>query len=221
MPGANPGHYLVWRVEDTGTGIPPEVIDRIFEPFFTTKDTNRGTGLGLSTVVGIVKGHGGFVRVYSVLRKGSTFAIYLPAASGAPAETTLLTNSAGTFRGSGETILVVDDEVNVRNITRAVLVALNFKVLTASDGTAALTQLAEKGTELRAVITDLHMPGMDGLSFVRLLRARVPQAGVIVASGRLDPGAANEFTALGISALLSKPFTQQDLVAALRTVFPK
>ena len=216
---AKPGRYVVWRVMDTGTGIPPEVLDRIFEPFFTTKGPDKGTGLGLSTVIGIVKGHGGFIRVYSVPGQGSTFAVYLPAYGSAAGDAPLLTQAEPTFRGTGETILVVDDEASVREVMRAVLTALNFKVITAGDGTEALVQVAEKRAELRAVITDLHMPHMDGLSLVRVLRARLPQAGIIVVSGRLDEREANEFKALGVSALLDKPFTQEKLVAALKTVF--
>ena len=218
---AKPGHYVVWRVMDTGTGIPPEILDRIFEPFFTTKGPEKGTGLGLSTVIGIVKSHGGFIRVYSVPGQGTTFAIYLPAAGAGASDTSLLTQAELTFQGNGETILVVDDEAAVRAVTRAVLTALNFKVLTASDGTAALIQVADKRAELRAVITDLHMPGMDGLAFVRVLRARLPRAGIIVASGRLDEPAADEFKKLGVHALIDKPFTQAKLVEALKTIFPK
>jgi PAS domain S-box-containing protein len=218
---AKPGHYVVWRVMDTGTGIPPEILDRIFEPFFTTKGPGKGTGLGLSTIIGIVKSHGGFVRVYSVPGKGSTFAVYLPAAASDADDTTLLTKTDMTFRGHGETILVVDDEAAVRNVLRAVLTELNFKVLTASDGTAALIQVTEQPAQLRAVITDLHMPHMDGLAFVRVLKGRLPQTGIIVVSGRLDEREENEFKKLGVSALLDKPFTQEKLVGALKTVFQK
>ena len=216
---AKPGHYVVWRVMDTGTGIPPEIVDRIFEPFFSTKGPDKGTGLGLSTVVGIVKGHGGFVRVYSAPGQGSTFAVYLPAAGSGSGETVLLSKDELNFRGNGETILVVDDEAAVREVTRGVLTALNFKVLTVANGTDALIQVAERRAELRAVITDLHMPRMNGLDFVRLLKGKLPKAGIIVASGRLEEREEKEFKTLGVSALLEKPFTQEKLVAALKTVF--
>jgi PAS domain S-box-containing protein len=218
---AKPGHYVVWRVMDTGTGIPPEILDRIFDPFFTTKGPGKGTGLGLSTLTGIVKSHGGFVRVYSVPGKGSTFAVYLPVAASGADNTPLPTETDMPYRGHGETILVVDDEAAVRNVLRAVLTKLNFKVLTASDGTAALIQVTEQPAELRAVITDLHMPHMDGLSFVRVLKGRLPQVGIIVASGRLDEREENEFKKLGVSAVLDKPFSQKELLEALKTVFQK
>jgi PAS domain S-box-containing protein len=218
---AKPGYYVVWRVMDTGTGIPPEILDRIFDPFFTTKGPGKGTGLGLSTLIGIVKSHGGFVRVYSVPGKGSTFAVYLPAAASGADNTPLPTKTDMPYRGHGETILVVDDETAVRTVLRAILTKLNFKVLTASDGAAALTQVTEQAAELRAVITDLHMPQLDGLSFVRVLKGRLPQVGIIVASGRLDEPDENEFKKLGVSALLGKPFTLEELVEALKTVFQK
>ncbi|MBI3850708.1 MAG: PAS domain S-box protein [Verrucomicrobia bacterium] len=218
---AKPGHYVVWRVTDTGTGIPPEIQEHIFEPFFSTKGPDKGTGLGLSTVIGIVKSHGGFVQVYSTPGQGSTFAVYLPAYGYGKGDTSLLTKIETTFRGHGETILVVDDEVTVRNVLRAVLTKLNFKVLSAPDGTSALLQVTEQQGQLRAVITDLHMPGMDGLAFVRVLKGRFPQAGIIVASGRLDEREANQFKQLGVNAVLDKPFTQDKLVEALKTVFQK
>ena len=221
VPDAKPGRYLAWRVKDTGTGIPPEILEHIFEPFFSTKGPDKGTGLGLSTVIGIVKSHGGFVQIYSVPGQGSTFAIYLPADVSSADDTAVLPKVETTFRGHGETILVVDDEANVRQAARAVLTSLNFKVITAENGVEALVQVAEKRTELRAIITDLHMPKMDGLTFVRVLKSRLPEAGIIVASGRMEEREASEFTALGVSALLEKPFTQEKLEEALKILFPK
>jgi two-component system cell cycle sensor histidine kinase/response regulator CckA len=218
---AKPGRYVVWRVKDTGTGIPPEVLDHIFDPFFTTKGPDKGTGLGLSTTLGIVKSHGGFIRVYSTPGQGSTFAVYLPACGADASGTALLTKADTAFRGHGETILVVDDEADVRNMLRAILTKFNFKVLTADDGVAALIQVAEQQTELRAVITDLNMPNMDGLSFVRVLKGRLPGVGIIVASGRMEEREENEFKQLGVHAVLQKPFTQAQLVEALKTVFQK
>ncbi len=220
VPEAVPGSYVVWRVTDTGTGIPPELVERIFEPFFSTKGLDKGTGLGLSTVMGIIKSHGGFVRVYSVPGQGTTFAVYLPA-DGGSTDTTMLVKSPDAFRGNGEYILVADDEPAVRQAARAVLTALNFNVITAADGTEALIQVAEKRAELRVVLTDAHMPHMDGLAFVRVLKRMLPDVGIIIASGRLDEREAKEFKALGISAVLEKPFTQDKLVEALKAVFQK
>ena len=220
VPEAKPGSYVIWRITDTGTGIPAEILDRIFEPFFSTKGPEKGTGLGLSTVIGIVKSHGGFVRVYSVLGQGTTFAVYLPA-SGGNSEQQEQLKEPEAFRGNGELVLVADDEAAVRQAARAVLTALNFNVVTAADGTEALIQVAEKRSELRAVLTDLHMPHMDGLSFVRALKRMLPEVGIIVASGRLEPRETKEFMALGISTILEKPFTQDKLVEALKVIFQK
>jgi len=219
---ARPGSYVVWRISDTGTGIPPEILERIFEPFFSTKGPDKGTGLGLSTVIGIIKSHGGFVRVYSVAGQGTTFTVYLPAdAEGADDSLADAEKPIDTFRGNGETILVADDEPAVRQAARAVLTALNFNVLTAVDGTEALIKVAEHRAELRAVLTDLHMPHMDGLSFVRALKRMLPEVGIIVASGRLDEREASEFKTIGVSALLEKPFTQEMLVEVLKPIFQK
>jgi PAS domain S-box-containing protein len=220
VPEAKPGPHVVLRVKDTGTGILPEVLDRIFDPFFSTKGPDKGTGLGLATALGIVKSHGGFIQVCSNPGQGAIFAVYLPAYGLGAEDAALLNKTEITFRGHGETILVVDDEVTVRKVLRAVLVKLNFKVLTASDGATALFQVSEHRSELRAVITDLHMPHMDGLSFVRVLKGRLPQAGIIVASGRVDEPEADAFKKLGVHALLEKPFTQEKLVEALKAIFP-
>ncbi len=214
IPEAMPGNYVVVRVRDTGTGIPPEIIDRIFDPFFTTKGPDQGTGLGLSTVMGIVKGHGGFLQVSSQPDQGSTFAAYLPAESvGDSTEDT--TKPAQAFRGQGELILFVDDEAAVRETARAVLQRLNFRVVTATDGLNGVMQLAEHRTELRAIVTDLHMPHMDGLNFVRSLRRMLPDIPIVVASGRMDVLMAEEFKTLGVTSRLDKPFTEGQLAEAL------
>ena len=217
VPDAKPGKYLALRVRDTGTGIPPEILDRIFDPFFTTKGPDKGTGLGLSTVLGIVKGYGGFLEVHSQPGQGSTFTVYLPA-DAAGSDTQHLTKAAVEFRGQGETILLVDDEPAVREVGRAVLRRLNFKPLTATDGADGLMQAAEHRTVLRAIITDQHMPHMDGLTFVRALRRMLPDIPVMVASGRLDDAVAEEFKTLGVTSRLDKPFTAPQLAEMLKNL---
>ncbi len=214
-----PGSYVVLRVTDTGTGIPPAILDRIFDPFFTTKEPDKGTGLGLASALGIVKGHAGFIRVYSAPGHGSTFRVYLPVHGGGTTEAALAPRIESTLQGNGETILVVDDEPSVRNILRKVLTRMNFTVRTASDGTSALREVSEHGAELRAVITDLHMPQLDGMSFVRVLRSRLPEVAVIVVSGLMGEQAREQFAALGVRAILDKPFAHAELVTALRTIF--
>jgi PAS domain S-box-containing protein len=214
-----PGRFVALRVTDTGTGISPEVQERIFDPFFTTKGPEMGTGLGLSTSLGIVRGHGGFIRVYSVPGKGTTFTVYLPTLAADARDESAHTPLEIPFRGHGETILVVDDEAAVREILRKVLTRMNFTVVTAADGTGALREVTERGTQLAAVITDLHMPQLDGLSFARVLHSRLPRTGVIVVSGLVGEAERHEFGKLGVRAVLQKPFTQAELVAALQAVF--
>jgi len=218
IPDANPGNYVVLRVRDTGTGIPPEILDRIFDPFFTTKEPDKGTGLGLSTVIGIVKGHGGFMQVYSHPGQGSTFTAYLPA-EGAENNLALAPGSEVKFRGQGETILIVDDEAVVRSMASALLLQMNFKTVTATNGADGLLQAAKHRTDLRAIITDLHMPHMDGLNFIRVLRRMLPDIPVVVTSGLLEEDAAREFKNLGAIAHLDKPFTENQLAAVLQGIF--
>jgi PAS domain S-box-containing protein len=219
VPDAKPGRYVVWRVADTGTGMPPEILDRIFEPFFSTKGPDKGTGLGLSTVIGIVKSHGGFVQIYSVPGQGSTFTIYLPADQSCEPGTSLPPVPAAAFRGQGETILVVDDEAAVRQAVGGVLASLDFKVILAASGKEAVVQAAEKRAELRAVITDLHMPGMDGLTLTRELKGMLPEVGIIVASGRMEERQRKQFRTQGVATLLDKPFTQKKLEEALQSLW--
>ena len=183
---ARPGHYVVLSVEDNGMGIAPDIVDRIFDPFFTTKRADKGTGLGLSTVLGITKSHGGFVHVYSQPGDGSAFSVYLPwvATPEAAGDGQAVADLA--FRGQGETVLLVDDEAAVREVGRMVLEHLNVRPLVATDGADGLALAARHRHELRAVITDLHMPHMDGLAFVKALRDILPDVPVVVASGRVD-----------------------------------
>ena len=218
IPDAKPGNYVVLRVRDTGTGIPPEILDRIFDPFFTTKGPDKGTGLGLSTVIGIVKGHGGFMQVYSHPGKGSIFTVYLPV-EGTENSPASAPKTGTVFRGQGETILIVDDEPGVRNVASAVLRRLNFKVVTANDGADGLLQAAKYRADLRAIITDLHMPHMDGISFIRVLRRMLPDIPVVVASGLLEDAAAQEFKTLGSITHLNKPFTENQLATVLQNIF--
>ena len=213
---AKPGHYLALRVTDTGTGIPPEIIDRIFEPFFSTKGPDKGTGLGLSTVMGIVKGHGGFLQVSSQVGRGTTFGIFLPAEKGGSQMEDESKVQPSVFRGKGETILYVDDEASMRDIARAVLSRLNFTPLTATDGADALIHAAQNRSALRAIITDLNMPHMDGLTLVRMVRRILPDLPMIIASGRMEDHQMADFKALGVHLTLNKPFTQDQMAEVLK-----
>ena len=221
---AKAGRYLEWIVADTGEGIRPDVIHRIFDPFFTTKGPDKGTGLGLSTVMGIVRSHGGFLRVESDPGQGSTFHVYLPAGEVSTETNSPFSLDSSNLRGNGETILFVDDERSVREITAEVLRGRNFQVVLATDGADALMKVADNPGAVRVVITDLHMPHLDGHHLVRALQRLLPTAGVIVASGTLTPKDVTDFKAAGVVSVIEKPFVQTDLFravqAALRFVAP-
>lgn len=182
IEGARPGPFLVLHVEDTGTGIPPEILARMWEPFFTTKESGKGTGLGLSTVRGIVENHHGFIEIFTAVERGSTFRIYLPAVESAMTDL-LRTPATPSPRGKGELIMVVDDEQRIREMTKAMLTRNGYRVLLASDGAEAAMLFAQRATEIRLVITDLHMPNLDGATFGRALRRINATAKLLVVSG--------------------------------------
>lgn len=214
-PDLKPGRYVLLRVRDTGSGIAPGIMDRIMDPFFTTKGPEKGTGLGLSTVVGIVKGHGGHLHVQSTLDFGSTFTVFLPVVAAA-AETSVTGKVDDELRGDGETILFIDDEPAVRDVARAVMRRLNYKPLMATDGSDGLIQALLHRGELKAVITDVHMPHMDGLSFVRAFRKMALETPVMLASGRLEEGEKEAFAACGVVHQLDKPFGAPQLAQAIK-----
>ena len=216
--GARPGQFVSFRVSDTGTGIPSEVLDRIFEPFFTTKGPTLGTGLGLSTTLGIIKGHEGFIHVYSEPGAGTTFRVYLPVDVAPAATASSQPPALGDFMGDGEVVLVVDDDARIREAVRNALGGLNFVALPASDGADALAEIAGRRTEISAVILDVHMPRMDGFAFASLLPELLPGTPIIVASGGLDEQTVARLDAMGLTHRIEKPFTQAALGAALRDV---
>ena len=217
-PGAKPGDYVLLKVTDTGTGMPPEVLDRIFEPFFTTKPHGQGTGLGLPTVLGIIRSHGGFLEVQSVPGKGTTFEVYLPADKSSatvagPARTEPLRS------GHGETILVVDDEPAVLAVTRSMLEGHGYRVLVAEDGAAAVAVYAQHAQQIAVVVTDIMMPLMDGVALIRSLQRLNSQVRIITVSGLSNqPGQPERHTELrskGIRHHLNKPFSVEALLNAL------
>jgi nitrogen-specific signal transduction histidine kinase/CheY-like chemotaxis protein len=214
---AKPGRYVIITVADTGAGMSAEVQARIFEPFFTTKEIGKGTGLGLSTALTIVRSHGGFVSVYSEPRKGTQFAVYLPAIESARA-VVAQRQRADLPAGHGELLLVVDDEESIRQITKATLETFNYKVLTASDGTEAVALYAQRRDEIAAVVTDMMMPFMDGPATIRALQRLNPRVKIIAASGLGAQDKAAEATALGVELFLPKPYAAEKLLKALAQV---
>ncbi|MEH2015760.1 hybrid sensor histidine kinase/response regulator [Nostoc sp.] len=212
---AKEGPYTVITVLDTGVGIPREILDRIFEPFFTTKDVGQGTGLGLSTVLGIIKSHGGFVNVYSEPGNGTSFKVYLPAVEGME---TITPEELPPQRGHGELILVVDDEVAIQEITRTSLEAHNYKTLIASDGMEAIALYAQYRDKISAVLMDIMLPSLDGLTAIRTLLKINPQVRIIASSGLTSGNKLSAVAAIGVNTFLSKPYTVNELLLSLQKV---
>jgi len=209
-----PGNYVCLKVSDTGTGIPPDVIEKIFEPFFTTKELGKGTGLGLATVLGIVKSHGGFLQVQTEVNKGTSFLIHLPALENAQAQAKDNAPSA-LPTGQGELILAVDDESAVLTMTKETLESYGYRVLTARDGTEAIATYTMHRQEIKGVLTDMLMPYMDGPATIRALRKLDPELKIIAASGLMDKERVKESTGIDNLTFLTKPYSAEKLLTTI------
>lgn len=207
------GNYILITVTDTGIGIPKDIIERIFEPFFTTKEPGQGTGLGLSTTIGIVKNHGGAVEIESEHRIGTQFKVYLPAESEIAVTETITGETIPS--GRGELILVVDDEATIREVTKATLENYNYRVITASDGLEALAIYAQQPQSIEVVLMDLIMPEMDGLTAMRALKKINPQVKLIITSGLASKEQVTIAESIGIKAFLTKPYSAEKLLLNL------
>jgi PAS domain S-box-containing protein len=215
---AKAGRYVVISVNDSGTGIPPEIIDKIFEPFLTTKELHQGTGLGLSTVMAIVKSHEGFVNVCSEPGKGTTFKVYLPAMDSASAPRLAPSAQASLPRGNGETILVVDDEASVLTITGQTLETFGYRVLTATDGAHALGVYLQNQKDIAAVVTDIMMPIMDGPAMIHALRRINPAVKIVAATGLKTNDRMTAAYGSGLQHFLTKPYTAETMLKTIREI---
>lgn len=213
---AKPGDYVMVKVADTGSGIPPQVLEKIFDPFFTTKELGKGTGLGLSTVLAIVKSHDGFLNVYSEQDHGTTFTVFFPACISSPDDSGKPEQMHP--RGKGELILVVDDESAVRTITQQTLESFGYRTLVASDGAEALSLYSQHQAEVAAVLTDMMMPVMGGPATIQALRNMNPTLKIIAASGLVNEGGAARAAGMEVNHFLPKPYTAQTVLTALRLV---
>jgi PAS domain S-box-containing protein len=220
-PEVEPGRYVCLTVADNGTGMAPEVVAQIFDPFFTTKEVGQGTGLGLSTVTAIVQGHGGFLQVDSHPGTGSSFSVYLPAVESMEGARGVSDAPGRAPRGSGELILVVDDEPSVRRVAQRTLEAFGYRIITAADGADALAVYEAAEEPVALVLTDITMPVMDGLSAVRALRELDPQLPVIVTSGLETDGGTTRATEAGGRIFLPKPYTAETLLQAVAEALQK
>jgi two-component system cell cycle sensor histidine kinase/response regulator CckA len=214
MPGRRPCACL--KVGDTGTGMPTHVRERIFEPFFTTKGVNKGTGLGLAVVYGIVASHEGCIDVESTVGQGSTFRVCLPFADSAvlpPAAT-----RPSEFPGGTESILVIDDEAPLRQLLETSLSRKGYTVTTARDGLDAIDVLGRMEKRFDVVLLDLNMPGATGIEVLKVLKVTHPNAKVLVITGHLTPEARAEFEQLGQKDFIRKPYTLDELGRQIRAV---
>ncbi len=215
-PDTTEGCYVMLAVTDTGIGMPKETIDHVFEPFFTTKEKGHGTGLGLSTVYGIIKQSGGNIWVYSEPRKGTTFKIYLPREENLKTERTpkpVLIDCRGT-----ETILVVEDEKAVRDLTRRVLTSAGYQVITAANAGEALLECERTHTHIDLILTDVVIPKMSGIELVNRLSLIIPNPKVLYMSGYTENTIVHHGVLDEGTHFIAKPFTTVDLLKKVRTV---
>jgi two-component system, cell cycle sensor histidine kinase and response regulator CckA len=215
---AQVGPYLVVTVADTGMGIPAKILNNIFDPFFTTKEIGKGTGLGLSTVIGIVKSHYGFIDVFSEIGVGTKFKVYLPAtdileAAPVPSNPSPTNFNSPKNLSQGKLILVVDDEVAVKEIMQATLETYGYQVITASDGIEAIACYAKH--DISAVLLDMMMPLLDSATIIRTLLKLNPQVKIIAMSGLATNEAVTKTLNEGVKAFLAKPFAAVELLNLL------
>ena len=210
------GQYVMIAVTDTGTGIPPDILERVYEPFFTTKAEDKGTGLGLAMVYGFLKQSGGHVKIYSEVGAGTTVKLYLPREIAS--EDTLVASPSGEIKGGEETVLVVEDDDEVREVAVSMLTELGYRVVKARDAASALV-VVDSGIPIDLIFTDVMMPGtLRSPELARKAKERLPDVAVlftsgytqnaIVHGGRLDPGV----------ELLAKPYTREALARKIRHV---
>jgi two-component system cell cycle sensor histidine kinase/response regulator CckA len=217
-PPMTAGNYVLLSVSDTGQGMTPETKAHIFEPFFTTKEVGKGTGLGLATVYGVVKQSDGFVWVESTVGQGTTFEIYLPQVSGKAAPTSDTEPRLTPLPRGSETILVVEDEADVRDLTCEFLKVSGYSVLGASNGLEALELLARYSGTIHLVLSDVIMPRMGGTELAERLRIVRPDTKLLLMSGYSEYSNGPKDPTLSHIAILQKPFSRPSLVRKIREV---
>jgi PAS domain S-box-containing protein len=215
-PGAVAGPHVMIAVQDTGTGMPPKVLEKIFDPFFTTKGAGKGTGLGLATVMGILKSHGGFLQVASEVGRGTVFSLFFPIGQAGLAERGGSAREQ-TAKAQGETVLVIDDEMGIRETCRAILEDHGYNVLAAENGAEGIELFRQHQSLIRAVVTDLMMPGVQGAEVLRTVRQAQADLPFVVMSG-----VTGELRGLDAEAkrlvFLPKPMSGDALLQALASL---
>jgi len=214
----NLGRSVVLAVTDTGVGMDKEILERIFDPFFTTKDMGRGTGLGLASAYGIIKGHDGYIDVESRKGEGTTFSVYLPASEKKIAKAAKITKKL--LKGT-ETVLLVDDEEIVLDIGRDLLEAMGCRVIIARDGREAIELYQKNQDNIDIVILDMIMPNISGSHTYDRMKEINPDIKVLLSSGYSIDGQATDILNRGCSGFIQKPFTINELSAAIRQILAK
>lgn len=212
---AAPGNYVLLTVRDTGLGMEKKTLERIFEPFFTTKGLSKGTGLGLASVYGIVKAHGGYIDVLSEKGQGTTFEVSLPAFEKEPAQEKAVFNEL--FDGI-ETVLLIDDEQMIINVGKEMLTQLGYKVLTATSGIEALDVYRRNQDTIDLLVLDMIMPDMEGGATYDKIKDLNPNVKVLLASGYSIDGRASEIMKRGCNGFIQKPFNMKELSDKIRNI---
>jgi CheY-like chemotaxis protein len=215
-PYVQPGNYVVLAVSDTGIGMDSATIEHVFEPFFTTKEIGKGTGLGLATVFGIVKQHGGFINVYSEPGKGTTFRVYLPGDSGTPEPAKAESNERP--RKGTETILLAEDHEGLRELGMETLEALGYRVLLATNGVEAVEVFNCNPDRIDVVVLDVVMPELGGPDAYMKMSAIRPNLGVVFATGYTAEAASLTSLVEKGAVVLQKPYSAKSLSGAIRGV---
>jgi PAS domain S-box-containing protein len=213
-----PGSYVLSTITDTGTGMDKETMERIFDPFFTTKEMGRGTGLGLSSVYGIVKAHGGYIDVDSERGHGTTFSIYLPASEKELQK--VVRTAEEVVKGTG-TVLLVDDEDMVLQVGQELLEAVGYRVLVAKDGKEGIRVYKKNMGSIDIVILDMVMPNMGGAETYDCIKEINPDAKVLLSSGHSIGGEVGEMLERGCNGFIQKPFTLKELSAKVTEILTK
>ena len=216
IPDARPGRYACLSVTDTGVGMDEETKRKIFEPFYTTKAIGKGTGLGLSIVYGIVKNHKGFINVYSERGRGTTFKVYFPATDKEPVDD--LTPPRIELPHGTETILIIDDELTLLELTKELLEGLGYRVIAAHGPLEGIETYKARHHEIRLVILDMLMPDMTGNQVYPILKEINPDVAVLLATGLNVGEKVEEMISLGVNDVIGKPYSVIDLAAHIRSV---
>ncbi|SDB28576.1 PAS domain S-box-containing protein [Desulfonatronum thiosulfatophilum] len=216
-PGASAGPHVLLTVTDTGSGMDKEVLEHVFDPFYTTKEVGKGTGLGLASVYGIVKSHGGHIQCYSEPGNGTTFKVFWPAERG-DEDLTEEDSQESSIEGGSETILVVDDDPQIRELTWEALKMLGYSVRMAVNGEQALEMYQEPNSPIDLVLLDLNMPGMGGHKCLKELLRFDPAVKVVISSGYSANGQGRDTMASGAKGFLGKPYQMKEMATIVRRV---